>query len=178
MEVFGVPIETVYLYGLIGSGAFTVLYLLFGDLLEGVFESIQFLHPTLLFSFLTFFSAGGFLFEVYSPVHGILAGVLSASLALILVTLLNVFVLIPLRNTEESLVYHESDLKGRIGTVITPIPEDGFGEILIESISGRIARTAASFDQTEIAYGEKVLVIDSVKGVVQVKKYNEFQKYF
>ncbi|GAM16647.1 NfeD family protein [Mesobacillus selenatarsenatis] len=177
MELFGMPLETIYLYGLVISGAVTILYLFFGDVLEGITEAIPFVNPTLIFSFVTIFSAGGYLGEALTKLNSVLIAVASAIIALIIVTLLNVFVLIPLSNAEESLVYKESDLRGRIGTVITGIPVDGYGEVLIENISGRISKPAASFTKSEIPYGKKVLVIDVENGVLQVKLYEELETY-
>lgn len=173
MELFGIPLPTIYLYVLIFSGALTLLYLFFGDMIEGIFEGIDFLNPVLIFSFLTIFSASGFLFESFTSIHSIVVAIISAIISFIFVTLLNVFVLIPLSKAEESLVYREEDLKGRIGTVITAIPVDGFGEVLIESISGRVAKPAASFDDEAIANGKKVLVIDVVDGILHVILYEE-----
>ena len=40
------PLETIYLYGLVISGAVTILYLFFGDALEGITEAIPFVNPT------------------------------------------------------------------------------------------------------------------------------------
>ena len=53
--MFGLSVQTVYLYGLIICGSLTFLYILFSDLLDGLSEAIPFFNPTLLFSFLTFF---------------------------------------------------------------------------------------------------------------------------
>lgn len=171
------PLETVYLYALVISGVITILYLFFGDVLSAALDGVPFINPTLLFSFISIFSAGGYLAEVFTKLHSALIAGISATIALTLVTLLNVFVLIPLSRAEESLVYKESDLRGRIGTVITAVPADGYGEVLIESISGRIAKPAESFTKSAIAYGKKVLVIDVEQGVLQVKVYEELENY-
>ncbi|WP_071458682.1 NfeD family protein [Bacillus massilinigeriensis] len=174
MELFGVPIETLYLYGLFISGAITVLYLFFGDILNGI-ETI--FSPVLIFSFMTIFSAGGYIAEMVTVYPSVPIAVGAALLALILVTMLNVFVLAPIAGAEESLVYKESDLCGKTGIVITSIPADGLGEVLIESVSGRIAKPAASFTGKEIPYGQKVLVINVENGVLQVSLYEEMQHY-
>ena len=58
MELFGWPLETIYLYGLVISGAITIIYLFFGDFLDGVMEGIPLINPTLIFSFISIFSAG------------------------------------------------------------------------------------------------------------------------
>ncbi|AGK52411.1 NfeD family protein [Bacillus sp. 1NLA3E] len=176
MELFGVSLETIYLYSLIISGVVTVLYLLFGDVLNGVLDGI--FNPTLFFSFITIFSAGGFLAEMYTSFHSGLIAAFFAVVSFIIVTLLNVFILIPISQAEESLVYEESDLRGRIGTIITTVPEDGFGEVLIESISGRISKPAVSLKKNVIPNGSKVLVIDVDNGVLQVELYEQAENFF
>lgn len=176
MDIFGVPLQTIYLYGLMISAILTFLYLLFGDVVEGIFEGMNFINPILPFSFFTIFTASGYLLELFTSLHSLLGAFISAIIAFILVALLNIFVVIPLSTAEESLVYEESDLKGRIGTVITTIPFDGYGEIIIESFSGRIAKSAISFDQVEIPQGSKVLVIDIVDGVVHVSIHEDIEQ--
>lgn len=174
MELFGLPIETIYLYTLIISGLLIILYLFFGDIVEGITEATGFLNPVLVLAFLTFMSAIGYLLEFLTMMNSFLIMAIAAVASLILDTLLNVFVLIPLANTEESLVYTEESLKGRIATVLIPIPVDGFGEILIESISGRISKPASSFENQHIEEGKKVLVIDVKDGVLYVVPRNEY----
>ncbi|WP_078549061.1 NfeD family protein [Litchfieldia alkalitelluris] len=177
MEVFGYSLETIYLWALIIAGICTFLFILFGDLLEGLFELIPdgYLNPTLILSFITFYSASGYLFEKLTFIHSEIIALSSVVLALILVTLLNVFVLIPLSSTEESLVYREGDLKGRIGKVIITIPSDGFGEVVLEGYGGTIAMSAKSFEDKEIAYDSKVLVIDVVDNVLHVLPQDDFK---
>lgn len=174
MELFGLPIQTIYLYVLIISGLCIILYLFFGDVIEGISEATGFLNPVLILAFLIFMSAIGYLLEALTDMNTFLIMGIAAVSSLILDTLLNVFVLIPLANTEESLAYTEDSLKGRLATVLIPIPEDGFGEILIESISGRISKPAASFDNKMIAEGKKVLIIDVKEGVLYVVPRNEY----
>ncbi len=179
MELFGMPLATIYLYGLIISGILTIIYVLFADVFH--FDTgdgaLHFLNPVLVFAFITILSASGYLFERLSSLHYLLILGISAVIAFILVTLLNVFILVPLSSAEESLVYKESDLRGRIGSVITPIPADGFGEVLIESASGSIAKPASSFDAEEIPNGKKVLVVQVKDGVLQVTNYQENESF-
>jgi len=174
MELFGLPIQTIYLYVLIISGLLIVLYLFFGDVMEGISEATGFLNPVLILAFLIFMSAIGYLFEALTEMNTFLIMAIAAIASLILDTLLNVFVLIPLANTEESLAYTEESLKGRLASVLIPIPEDGFGEILIESISGRISKPAVSLENKMIAEGSKVLIIDVKDGVLYVVPHNEY----
>jgi hypothetical protein len=48
---------------------------------------------------------------------------------------------------------------------------------MIESISGRIAKPATSFDRVPIDNGTKVLVVDIKDGVLQVSSHQEIENY-
>ncbi|MBY0120963.1 hypothetical protein [Bacillus sp. S/N-304-OC-R1] len=174
IELFGIGIQTIYLYTLIISGSLIILYLFFGDVVEGLSEGTNFLNPVLILAFLTFLSSIGYLLEALTALNSFLILVIAAIFSIILDTLLNVFVLIPLSKSEESLVYTEDSLKGRLGNVIIPIPENGFGEVLIESISGRISKPAASFENKNIEEGKQVLVIDVKNGVIYVVPHKQY----
>jgi membrane-bound ClpP family serine protease len=171
MEIFGYSIESIYLTVLIITGGITLLYLLFGDFLEGIAEAAGFLNPTLILAFVTFTSASGYIFELLTSYNHLLIMSISVIIAIILDVLLNVFVLIPLSRAEESLAYTTQSLRGRVGDVIIPIPVDGFGEVIIKSASGTISKSAASFENKAIAEGEKVLIIEVKDGVLKVLPY-------
>lgn len=165
MELFGLDLPSIYLTVLIGSGICVILTLLLSDLFGG---DVGVFNPTLILAFFTILSASGYLMEKYSNINSIIILSISAVIALIISSCLHFFVFIPLANAEESLVYNEESLKGRIGKVITAIPQDGFGEILIESISGNISKTAASFYNEEIGFGEETVVVEIRENVAYV----------
>lgn len=171
MMLFDTPIETIYLITLIIAGILTILYLLFGDILEVITEAISFVHPVLILSFITFFSASGYIFEVLTSFNSLLIIGISIVFSFLLTTLLNVFVLIPISSAEESLSYTEDSLKGRVGKIIIPIPENGFGEIIIDSKSGMISKPAAAYEHQPIEAGMQVLVIEIENGVLYVVPY-------
>ncbi|MGP4078685.1 NfeD family protein [Pseudalkalibacillus sp. R45] len=175
MELFGYPIETLYLYGLIIGGCLTLIYIVMSDVLEGVFEVLSetFFNPTLILSFLTIFSASGYLLEIMTGMNSWIILVVSALLAFLFVTLLNVFVLIPLSSAEESNTYAIEDLQGRIGKVIISIPADGYGEVLISGNSGNIAKSAVSLENEPIEAGSDILIIDTKDGVLHVTRYEQ-----
>ena len=77
MELFNMPLETIYLYGLIGSGILTILYVFFADVVH--FDGPDFLNPVIIFAFVTIFSASGYLFEKLSAIHYLLIIGISAS---------------------------------------------------------------------------------------------------
>jgi membrane-bound ClpP family serine protease len=170
MDGSGMTVEQLYLYAFITCGILTVLYVLLGDILEGIFDFIPegIFSPTLLLSFLTFLSCSGYIFERFTSVSSMIGFLISLTIALILSVLLHFFVLVPLSSAEKSLAYHEDDLKGRVGQVILTIPHDGFGEVLISGVGGNIAKPAKSFDEESIASGRDVLVIDVKDGVLYV----------
>ncbi|WP_282140089.1 hypothetical protein [Cytobacillus oceanisediminis] len=172
MELFGFPIQTIYLFTLIFSGILIILYVFFGDIADGIGEGI-FLNPVLILAFITFLSAAGYIFETATSLNSLVILFIGAGIAGLLDILLNIFVLIPLSSAEESLVYTDESLSGRLGTVLIPIPENGFGEVLIENISGRISKPALSYENTFIAEGSNVLIVEVENGVIKVIDYKE-----
>ena len=173
MDFLGTPLETVYLIALIVSSASIILFIFFGDLLEAVGEV---LNPTLILAFITIASASGYLFEMYSELNSVLIFILSLIIAFIIDACLNIFVLIPLSSAEESLTYREESLKGRMAKVITSIPEDGYGEVMIENVSGRIAKPAKGFNNEKIHEGSNVLIVNTKNGVLYVTVYEDLYK--
>lgn len=173
MTLFDTPIETIYIILLIVAASLTILYIFFGDILQGIGESIGYFNPALVLAFLTLFSATGYVLELATSLSSLLIIGISILTAFILDTFLNIFILIPMSSAEESLSYTEESLKGRVGKIIISVPENGFGEIVIDSKSGMISKPAASYDNITIAEGKHVLVIDVVRGVLYVDPYND-----
>lgn len=176
MELFGAPIQSVYLITLIVAGGLTLLYILFNDILEALAEALP-VSPALILAFITFFSASGYLFELVTSLNSYLIIAISIIIAFILDTLLNVFVLVPLSSAEESLAYTTKSLRGRVGKVIIPIPIDGYGEVLLKSNSGTVAKAAKSFKGDPIGEGESVLVVDVQSGVLHVVVHESQEDY-
>ncbi|MEW9502302.1 hypothetical protein [Jeotgalibacillus marinus] len=173
MELFGYSLENIYLVLLLLSGAIMLLYLLFGDAIEGVWGAFGLFNPTTILAFITIFSGSGYLFESISSISSFIALLISIVISLIASFLLHFFILVPLKSAEESLAYTENSLEGRVGKVIIPIPADGYGEVVIESYSGMISKPASSYNNSPIEEGERVLIIDVVSGVLQVTDYEQ-----
>ncbi len=177
MEVFGFPISTIYIALLFISGIFVLLYALFGDIIEGLDEGIPFLNPILIGSFVIFVSAIGYVLEIATSWSSVIILVIAAIAGFLLTTCLHLFVLVPMRSAEHSLAISDETLKGKIGKTIISIPEDGFGEVLLESVSGRIAKSAKSFDGKEIPADVQVLVVKVEDGVLYVIPYEDAKIY-
>lgn len=170
LTLFGYPVEHIYLWLLVINGILIILYLFFGDVIEAIDET-TFINPVLILAWIIFFSASGLIFEKLSFISSVFGMIISAIVAFLLTVLLNVFVFIPLANAEHSLSYTEESLIGRVGRIIISIPEDGFGEIFIESKSGMITKPATSIENIPISEGEEVLVLKIEKGVLYVVPY-------
>ena len=173
MEIFGIAIEQFYMYALFGMAAIMILYLFFGDVVDGVGEGLIFLNPTVILSFLTFTSATGFILEWITSWNSFI--ILAAAVSAVLSVMLYFFVLLPLKSAEVSMAYTDESLAGQVAKVITPIPSDGFGEIVIETVNGLIPKRAVGLDNEEISYGREVLVIEVKDGTFFVKEYEPFR---
>ncbi|TDQ36765.1 NfeD family protein [Aureibacillus halotolerans] len=170
----GRPIDliTVYWWVLGCSLAFSVLYFLLGDLMEGVLDG--FLHPLLMFGTLAVIAACGLLVSIIlpdtTPIWGLVISIIIGIVAYVLI--FNFFI-IPLQHAESSSTHSIYELEGRIGKVITSIPAEGYGEVFFTSVSGSRNEAAVSFDNTPIPQGTKVVVIKIDEGVHVSPFYEE-----
>lgn len=175
MELFGYSMEQVYFFILVLMAAITFLYLFFGDVTEAIGEGIPFLHPTLVLAFFTLTSAIGLVLEWMTDWNSWLILIAAMVAAVILDVLIYFFVLIPLASAEVSLAYTDESLAGQVGQVIVPIPADGYGEILIETNNGNLAKRATGLENEDIAFGKTVLIVEVEEGTFYVKEYEPFK---
>ncbi|MFJ7935070.1 hypothetical protein [Sporosarcina sp. NPDC096371] len=175
MELFGMPIMQVYLIVLIVAGLATLLYIFFSDMAEGIGEVSPFLDPAVVLAFITLASAAGYLLELVTSMNSGIIIIIAIIIALVLDFLLYFFVLLPLRSAEVSLAYTDESLAGQVGKVIVPVPVDGFGEIVIETVSGILSKRAAGYENKAIEYGKEVLIIEVKNGTFIVKEYEPFR---
>ncbi|MGE7919694.1 hypothetical protein ACQKM9_12190 [Viridibacillus sp. NPDC093762] len=171
MELFGIAIQQVYLYSLIILAVCMVLFLFFGDVIDGVGEGIPFFNPAVILSFLTFFAAIGFILESLTSFSSIMIIAIATIISTVLSVLLYFFILLPLKSAEVSMAYTDESLAGQIGKVIVPIPVDGFGEVVIETVNGLISKRAVGYDNEEVEYNQKVLIVEVKEGTVYVRAY-------
>ncbi|BDH61559.1 hypothetical protein MTP04_16890 [Lysinibacillus sp. PLM2] len=169
--LFGIEAQTIYFFTLIIIGCMTILYILFSDFLDGFTDGIPFFNPAVILAFITITSASGFLLEQLSPYTSLIVLIISCIISAILSTLLYFFILVPLKSAEVSLAYTEESLEGQVGKVIVPIPENGYGEVVIETVNGIISKRATGYDNEAISYEDDVLIIEVKQGTLFVKKY-------
>lgn len=175
MELFGVPIEQVYLVTLIIAGLAAMLYIFFGDMAEGLGEVGPFLDPAVILPFITFAAAVGYIIELVTDWNSVIILVIALASAFVLDLLLYFFVLLPMRSAEVSLAYTDASLMGQVGKVIVPVPIDGYGEIVIKTVNGLISKRASGYENTAIDYGKEVLIIEVRDGTFIVKEYEPFR---
>ena len=170
--MFGYSLEAIYLTILIIVGCLTVLYLFFADIADVSVDGIPFLDPAIILSFITFTAAVGYILEHFtSVISSIVIFIIAVIVASLFTALLHYFLLVPLRSAEVSLVYTDESLEGQLGKIIVPVPIDGFGELVIETVNGIISKRAASFHQVEIPYDTQVLIIEMRDGTAYVSIY-------
>ncbi|WP_391118016.1 hypothetical protein [Psychrobacillus sp. L3] len=162
-------IEQIFLYGLIIIGLITILYVLFADAIDGMDAGI--FNPTVFLSFVLFVCATGFILLKLTEWSNTVIIITAFIVSSILSFLLYYFVLLPLSSAEVSTAYTDESLQGSVGKVIVPIPRDGFGEIVIETVNGLLSKRAAEYDNEEVDYGKQVLIIEVASGTFLVKEY-------
>ena len=176
--MFGYSIETIYLAVLIIIGCSTILYLFFADIADVSIDSLPLLDPAVTLSFITFTAAVGYFFERWFNFSSIIILIIAIISSSLLTMLLYYFLLVPLRSAEVSLAYTDESLEGQVAKVIVPIPLDGFGEIVIETVSGIISKRATSFHDVEIPYDSQVLIIEMREGTAYVTAYEKEEFIF
>lgn len=173
----GLALETVYFYGLVIAGSITLLYVLFSDALDAVFGVAPgaLLSPTVALSFVAVLSGAGYSFESLTDLSSINAFVLSVIISFLSVTLIHVFILVPMTKAESSISFSMKDLVAQEGEVIVTIPKDGFGEVMFKTKMSIYSYPAISENNEVMDEGTQVRVrtVDVTEGVVTVEVVKE-----
>lgn len=156
---------------------FTLVSVVLGDLvsaaLDGAldFLSLDFLNPTVFAVGITVFGGTGILLMDYSALNTLSSVLISLAAAAGIGGLVSRFYVKPMKNAENSTAYSVKSLSGRLGEVITPVPADGYGEVLLKVGAGNANHIAASFDKSAIQAGARIVVIDVQDGVLLVSRF-------
>lgn len=148
--------------------------MLFGDIFEAIGDIApgSLLNPTVILSFIAILSGSGFIFELNGSFDSLTIFLFSTLISVIIVSIIHFFILVPLSKSEQSTAESIFDLVGKDGEVITRIPPNGIGEILISTPFGTTGNIAKSITNDEIMQGDFVLVIDvNEDGVLLVTPY-------
>lgn len=148
--------------------------MLFGDVFDAI-EAIgeiapgSVLNPTVILSFISVLSGSGYIFELKGSFDSLTNFILSTLIALVIVSIIHFFILVPLSKSEQSTARSIEAYIGKEGEVITSIPAEGLGEVLIVSSLGSTGNIAKSALETDIQQGEIVSIIGIEDGVLVVK---------
>jgi len=155
----------VYWGCLLGGLVFSVLAVLFGDLLDGVFEGLDgaldglVLDPLSLVGGATVFGGTGVLLDTYTALGPLTAALLSAAAGAVLAVAMHFVYVRPMRRAENSTGFSVREYAGRVGEVNTAIPARGYGEVLVRMGASVTFQPAASFDGTPLSVGTTVFVV-------------------
>ncbi|MFD0587949.1 protease [Paenibacillus sp. GCM10027627] len=173
--------DTLFMACLIGGILYAVVSVIFGDwlsqALDGVLDFLSidgpaFLQPMTLVGGITVFGGAGLLMSKYSGLSGALV-LLFAFLIAVVASIAVFFLYVkPMENSENSIAFSIRSLEGSLGEVIVPIPESGYGEVLVKVGAGFTNQIASSFDKRTIPAGARIVVVEVVDGVLQVSEVN------
>ncbi|MEW4370866.1 protease [Paenibacillus kandeliae] len=168
--------ETLYWTCLIIGAVYALFSLIFGDWLGDVFgglglPGLDLFKPVVLAGMVTVFGGAGILLDRYTELSTgiVLTGSLAAAVA---GALLVFFAYVkPMEHSEVSTGYSIREMVGRIGEVTIPVPEIGYGEVMIIVAGGNTVHIASSFDRCAIAAGTRVVIIEEAEGVLAVAEF-------
>jgi membrane protein implicated in regulation of membrane protease activity len=172
----------VYWGCLITGIIFTLITVIFddylGNFLDGIMDALTIDLPgifqtTVMMSALTVFGGAGILLTTYTGMPWLLILLLSLVIALILSVIFYFLYVRPMENTENSTGFSVQDFVGMVGEVTIPIPQNGYGEVVLTIAGSSSNQIASSFEGEEIELGKKVLVIDISEGTIQVSPYEQ-----
>lgn len=180
---------TIYLFCLVVGLVFTLLSALFGHFLGGHeghvagsgghaeagadssdMPGISIFSPTIIASFITAFGGFGIIFtEIPATAKAFVSAPLSIFAAMLVAGAMYKLLSALFRHTQGSSESHVAALVGTEASVITPIPENGVGEIAYVVRGTRYTAPARVDDGTAIAAGKSV----KIKRVVGTQFYVE-----
>lgn len=160
-----------------GGILFTLVTVVLGDFVSQAFGgaldflSADWLNPTVLAGGITAFGGAGVVLTdctgLIWPVVAVLALMSAAGAGALLYHL----AVKPMKRSENSTAYSMQSLHGRLGEVITPIPSDGYGEVLLKVGAGNANHIAASFERIDIQAGARVVVVEVKDDAVYVSRF-------
>ncbi|MFD1177010.1 NfeD family protein [Paenibacillus puldeungensis] len=165
----------------VGGALFAIISALLGDLIGGWldglldFTSLDFLKPVVTASVVTGFGGAGIILSRYTGLSAVTVVIFALLIAVVLGLIIYFAYVKPMENSENSTAYSEAELPGKVGEVTVPIPQEGYGEVMLKLVGGNTLHIAVSWDRREIPAGTIVVVVDVKDGIVQVSELYENQ---
>ncbi|REK76352.1 tetraspanin family protein [Paenibacillus paeoniae] len=173
--------EAVYAACLIVGILYALVSVVFGDWLsqamDGVLDFLSLdgpsiFQPMTLVGGITIFGGAGLLLERYSGLGVWMIALFAVLIAIVGAIAVFFLYVKPMENSENSIAFTIASLAGSQGEVIVPIPESGYGEVLVRVGAGNTNQIAASYDRKPIPDGAKVVVVDVREGILYVSELN------
>ncbi|MEJ8546894.1 NfeD family protein [Brevibacillus borstelensis] len=166
--------NTIYLVCMAIGLLYTLITLLLGDAVSDWLGQIDLpvLQPLLLVSAVTAFGAGGFLLTRFTALSPWYVFALAAAIGVALAAAAYFIWIKPMEHAESSIGYSMKQLEGKVGEVLTSVPAEGLGEVLITMVGGTTNHMAASIDREAIPEGTRVVVIDVRDHVLYVTPFH------
>ena len=133
----------------------------------------EFLDPLSFVGGLTVFGGAGILLEEMTTLGAGTAAGLAALIGFGLALLMHFVYVKPMKRSENSTAFSMREYHGKLGEVITAIPPEGYGEVLVTMGASNTFQTAASFDRTPIPSGTRVVVVEIRGGDLYVAPFDE-----
>lgn len=131
------------------------------------------LNPIVAISFLTVFGGIGIMGTKYFAWSEVLTFIVSLVAGVLTSFLLYKFIAIPLYNSENSSHVSRGELVGKVAEVISPIMENGFGEIKYTINSIRYTAPAMHIEGKSVKQGTKTIICKVEKSVFYVSELEE-----
>lgn len=170
---------TAYWICLLGGLFFAVVTLLFGDLLDGALEGLdfdgfgEFLDPLSLVGGLAVFGGAGIVLTEATDLGTGLTAAVAAVIGLALALALHFVYVKPMKQSENSTGFSMQEYRGKLGEVITTIPARGYGEVLVRMGASNTFQAAASFEGEPIPRGTRVVVVEVRDGDLWVAPFED-----
>ncbi|QAY65487.1 NfeD family protein [Paenibacillus protaetiae] len=164
---------------LIGGALYAIVFVVFGDgisqAIDGMFEFLSWdghpwAEPTTIVGGITVFGGAGLLLRQYSSLGALAVIVLALVIAAVVSGALFFLYVRPMKNSENSIAYSLREFTGALAEVITPIPEQGYGEVLVKAGAGYTNQIAASFEGKPIPGGARVVVVEVKEDTLYVSE--------
>ncbi|MCL2202366.1 MAG: NfeD family protein [Defluviitaleaceae bacterium] len=153
----------------VGVG-FIVLTLVIGEVAELDGAVFGFLRPSLIAVFLVVMGGFGLLLTPRLEGLPFIVMVISFVCGVIIAGLLNRFIIAPLYKTQNTSAFNMQDTIGATASVISPIPQGGYGKIRYNISGSVVTSPAKSEDGTAIKAGEHVSILYVEKNTYFVRR--------
>ncbi|USG66770.1 serine protease [Brevibacillus ruminantium] len=166
--------DIIYLVCMITGLVYTLFTLFFGDSVSEWMAQTELpvFQPLLLISGLTAFGASGYLFTRFTSFSPWTVFAFAVIVGFVLAVTAYFTWIKPMENAENSIGYTMQQLSGMVGEVLTTVPAEGLGEVIVTMVSGRTNHMAASLEREVIPEGTKVVVVDVRDHVLYVTPFH------